>query len=63
MTHIEALSVETLDEPRELADASIIDPGIDRYEDGGRRDLARSTTGDHSAPSSCLELANNHKYP
>lgn len=54
MTHIEALSEETQDELRELADASTVDLGIDIFGDGALTDLARSMNGDHSVPSTCL---------
>lgn len=60
MTHTEALSGETLDEPRELADALTIDPGTDIFEDGGRRDLARNMTEDRSVPSIYLQSARKH---
>jgi len=61
VTHTEALSEEILDERRELADALTIDPGTDIFEDGGRRDLARSMIGDRSVPSSFFQLAKKHK--
>ena len=55
--HIKALSVDLPSERRESVDALIVDFGIGRCEDGGRRGQVRNMTEGRSVPSSCIRLA------